>query len=446
LVRSNGRGERLYVPGGRDVCGSCRHGRPEWSPDGRVLVISGSQIRVAPWWALSYPDGSCVTCMTFPFVFGGDAAFTSNPTLFTAVGPPAGPGTPMSLLEFGIDGLQRKVLFTTSKALADPVWSSRGELAVGAGAWIWVGRPEKLRGLTQGSAPSWSPDGRQIVFVRKGWLWIARLGARSLRRLVRGSAPAWSPDGKWIAFFGRGHRLGVVPADGGPVRLVGNVTGSSVDWQPLPVKPPAPCLTPPGSTVIASSGTAVVSVGSGLSVGEAGEPSSSAAMGCLRANGRERVLTLEQTPGGTFGEAAVAGNYAAIVSNNFEDKYVPALVSSEVTVFNLRTGGLYRLGGQTACNSSPPSMANPSGFPCETSIDQLALGADAVSADHAVVRDYGCTCTVEQIQASDSTGVRTLDSVTEPDGSPPALTNLALTGDTLTWEHNGTPRSAQLQP
>ena len=27
-----------------------------------------------------------------------------------------------------------------------------------------------------------------------------------------------------------------------------------------------------------------------------------------------------------------------------------------------------------------------------------------------------------------------------------ALTNLTLVGDTLTWEHNGSPRSAQLHP
>jgi hypothetical protein len=43
-------------------------------------------------------------------------------------------------------------------------------------------------------------------------------------------------------------------------------------------------------------------------------------------------------------------------------------------------------------------------------------------------------------------GVRTLGTVTEPDGLPPALTTLTLTGYTLTWQHNGSPRSAQPQP
>ncbi len=53
---------------------------------------------------------------------------------------------------------------------------------------------------------------------------------------------------------------------------------------------------------------------------------------------------------------------------------------------------------------------------------------------------------VEEIDASDSTGLHRLDFAPAPLGSPPALTNLVLIGDTLTWEHNGTPRSAQLQP
>jgi hypothetical protein len=69
-----------------------------------------------------------------------------------------------------------------------------------------------------------------------------------------------------------------------------------------------------------------------------------------------------------------------------------------------------------------------------------------VSAVHAFVALSTCGCTVEQIEASDSTGVRTLDSITDPAGSPTSLTNLTLMGDTLTWDHSGSPRSVQLQP
>lgn len=54
--------------------------------------------------------------------------------------------------------------------------------------------------------------------------------------------------------------------------------------------------------------------------------------------------------------------------------------------------------------------------------------------------------TVEQIVANDSTGVHILDSIPTPgpDPAPPLLSQLALSGDTLTWSHAGSPRSAQL--
>jgi hypothetical protein len=52
-------------------------------------------------------------------------------------------------------------------------------------------------------------------------------------------------------------------------------------------------------------------------------------------------------------------------------------------------------------------------------------------------------CSIEHIQASDATGLHTIDSSEAP-GTGPALTELALTGDTLTWSHNGSPRSSTL--
>jgi hypothetical protein len=60
------------------------------------------------------------------------------------------------------------------------------------------------------------------------------------------------------------------------------------------------------------------------------------------------------------------------------------------------------------------------------------------------------TCYTEAIVARDATGIRTLDTAAETLGPgvgalPPRLiTNLSLTGDTLSWDHAGTPESAQL--
>jgi hypothetical protein len=270
----------------------------------------------------------------------------------------------------------------------------------------------------------------------------------SFRRLVRGTAPAWSPDGTWIAFFGKRHGLSVVAAAGGSVRHVAPVTGRRVDWQPLPAKPPAPCPTPPGYSVLASSGTALVSVDN-IAPSNAYPGATVAAMGCLRADGRQRLLSKYEGTTSSIREAQVAGTYAALVSS-FVGSFDHVLSqSSDVTLFDLRTG--CQLNG--ACGPSAPHVVGEGvGCPpgaCE--IDQLVLGSDAVSAVHttnraAFLNGSYCSCTVEQIQASDITGLHTLDSISDPNGWPTSLTNLTLTGDTLSWQHNGTPRSAQLQP
>jgi len=64
------------------------------------------------------------------------------------------------------------------------------------------------RQLGRGDAPSWHPDGRQLVVVRDGSLWTVAIDGSQTRLLVRnGEAPAWSRDGKQVAFM-RAERCG----------------------------------------------------------------------------------------------------------------------------------------------------------------------------------------------------------------------------------------------
>ena len=54
-------------------------------------------------------------------------------------------------------------------------------------------------------------------------------------------------------------------------------------------------------------------------------------------------------------------------------------------------------------------------------------------------------CTVERVEVSDKTGLHTIDE-TESVGSNSLLTGLTLNGDTLSWSHDGSARTATLTP
>jgi hypothetical protein len=362
----HGKGIVLVWPNGRDqrrICTqapACGHpGRPRFSPDGRSVLFAAPAIRLVG------TDGSCQNCQ---FGLASSPAFLPSGTLISFVSN----GT---LYEDGIDGIRRATV-EGAVPLSDAVWSASGRLAAVSDGNVLAGKPGKLRSVGRGGSPSWSPDGSHLAIVRNGWITVVRPGGGVVTRLVRGTAPAFSPDGRWIAFVGNRHRVFVVRASGGVPRAVGHVRGLALDWQPLPERA-SRCVSPPGAHVLARSGQVVVTAETGPRGGAGGLPDT-AAMGCLYANGRERLLELNtfnsENTTTSIGPAAVSAPYAALVSTNSDYHYGGR--SDSTAVFDLRTGARSGFAGSSSC----PGYGFGS-VPC-SGIDGVVVGSDGVSAVH----------------------------------------------------------------
>jgi Tol biopolymer transport system component len=100
-------------------------------------------------------------------------------------------------------------------------------------------RARPLKGL-RGTSPSWSADGREIVYGCGHDLCVVRIGTGRPRRLTRDgnldSDPTWSRDGKWIAFVRAARRrttLRLIRPGGGRTReLPSSSSVGSPAWSP----------------------------------------------------------------------------------------------------------------------------------------------------------------------------------------------------------------------
>ena len=136
----------------------------------------------------------------------------------------------------------------------DPVFSPDGERIAfgsnreGGGIFVMGATGESPRKLTnEGAGPSWSPDGRRIVYSTErvvspygrnftASLWVVDVASGEKRRIFEGDAvqPVWSPSGRRIAFWatdGGQRDLRTIRADGSDLKHV--TRDLPADWGPF---------------------------------------------------------------------------------------------------------------------------------------------------------------------------------------------------------------------
>jgi hypothetical protein len=376
-----------------------------------------------------YPDGSCLNC-TAQLATG--PAFTPDAATLTFV-------RDGSLTRVGVDGLYREVVIPSG--VSEAVWSANGQLAAVRYRTIWAGAPGRLRSTGQrGHGLSWSPDGGRVAFIRAGWVYLLDLAhPRQPRRLVRGTAAAFAPDGRGLAVIGRRFQVELVTPRGGPVRVIRGLRGRSLDWQPRPTKPPPPCALPSPSKLLLSQPGLSLTETTGIDPNGEGAPQV-AEMACYGEKIRwlESFLTQNYDNDTQVSVAAASGQLAALANDTVDSHYGGQTVT--VKVFDLRSG------------RPAPTLGNESaacgGTSCSAGFRQLLVGPEGTTAGITYDVNEPCASSAtscETVQANGGHGVRLLDAATSATtAEKPHLTNLALSGRTVTWLHDGVSRTATL--
>ncbi|WP_213980215.1 Tol-Pal system beta propeller repeat protein TolB [Sphingomonas sp. dw_22] len=181
---------------------------PHWSPDGRWVVFSMAQGGNTDIYRVASSGGSPQRLTTSP---GIDTGGSYSPDGSKIVFESDRGGTQQLYVMDADGGNQRRISFGGGR-YATPVWSPRGDLIaftrIGGGAFrIGVMSPsgsgERLLTNSWGDeGPSWSPNGRVLMFFRSAQgsgrpdLWsvdLTGVNARKVPTPLDGSDPNWGP-------------------------------------------------------------------------------------------------------------------------------------------------------------------------------------------------------------------------------------------------------------
>lgn len=254
--------------------------QPNWSPDHREVVYTASpgEGAAGPWglWLLDVASGQSHQLTAGPDDYEPEWRQDGAWIVFTRIRRTSGFATRSEIAVVSPTGGGERTLLSldsTSHGLLNPTWSPDGRQLVftvssdfaGSELYLMNEDGSGIRRLFNHPGwhdidPSWSPDGNYIAFASGSTarhdIWLADLRRGVAGTIVRQSAwdlrrPAWSPGSSWIVFNAQFQlapprwALYMVPATGGSV--TGPVTlGVEPDWGgviDLPTPPVQPTAT-----------------------------------------------------------------------------------------------------------------------------------------------------------------------------------------------------------